>query len=189
MPARVPAPVTLAALLLVAQAAAALLPAATAAPDLGGSWVLVPQRSDDVRDGLVASLGPHYAKAELRGDAPLLWVRGWLLEQAETPRQRVLTIEQDAAEFRVGVGDDLRTYYFGRESARAGPGGGLLRATVRQDAGRVIVDERAVKGSGHVVETYELQPDGRVLLASWRLSHKGMREPLALRLTFQRARP
>ena len=179
-----------AALLPTALALAALVaPVAAAPPDLSGSWVLVPQRSDDVRDGLVGSLGPDYAKAELRGDVPLLWVRGWQLEQAEKPRQRVLTIEQDAAEFRVGIGDDLRIYDFGREAARTGPGGGLLKATVRRDGVRVIVEEKAVKGSGHVVETYELLPDGRGLLATWRLSHKGMREPLQLRLAFQRALP
>ena len=31
---------------------------------------------------------------------------------------RVLTIEQDAAEFRGGIGAELRLYYFGREAAR-----------------------------------------------------------------------
>ncbi len=181
-------PAGAAALLLAALLAALVAPAVPAPADLSGSWEFVQQRSDDIRDGIVASLGADYANADVHGDAPRLWIRDWLLDQAERPQQRVLTIEQDAAEFRVGIGDELRVYYFGRAAAREGPGG-LLRATVRRDGGRVVVEERAVKGSGHIVESYELQPDGRGLLATWRLSHKGLRVPLELRLAFRKALP
>ncbi len=174
--------------LVVAALSSAFVERAAAAPaDLGGTWLFVPQRSDDVRDQLVASLGPDYAKADARGDAPRLWIRDWLVEQAELPKEHVLTVEQDAAEFRVGIDDDLRVYYFGREAARRGPGGALLKATVRREDDRVVVEEKAVKGSGHVVESYELQDGGRSLLATWRVSHKGMREPFEVRLAFRRA--
>lgn len=173
---------------LVALTTALLAHQAAGTADLSGTWLFVPQRSDDVRDQIVASLGPDYAKASVRGDAPRLWIRDWLLDQAEQPKEHLLTIEQDAAEFRVGVDEDLRVYYFGREAARGGPGGALLKVTVRREGERVIVEEKAVKGSGRVVESYELQDGGRSLLATWRVSHKGMREPLEVRLAFRKAR-
>lgn len=169
--------------------AGSVAPALAGPTDLSGSWTLVQQRSDDVRDRIVASLGPGWATAEVRGDAPRLWIREWLLDQAERPQARVLTIELDPAEFRVAIGDELRVYHFGREASRGGPGGALLKATVRRDGERVVVEEKAVKGSGRVVETYELQPDGRSLSATWRVSHKGMREPLELKLGFRRTEP
>ncbi len=175
-------------LAVVALSTAFVARTAAAPADLSGTWLFVPQRSDDVRDRIVASLGPDYAKAGVRGDAPRLWIRDWLLDQAEQPKEHVLTVEQDAAEFRVGGDDDLRAYYFGREATRGGPGGGLLKVTVRREGERVVVEEKAVKGSGRVVESYELQDGGRSLLATWRVSHKGMREPFEVRLAFRKAR-
>ena len=162
---------------------------ALAAPNLSGTWTLVQQRSDDVREKIVASLGLGYAQDDVRPDAPRLWVPDWLLAQAENPGAPTLTIEQAATQLKTGTGDDVRIYYFGRETTRQGPGGVLCKASVRWNGNRVIVEEKAEKGSGHVVEVYELQPDGRSLLVTWRLEHKTMRQPLELRLAFQKAAP
>ncbi len=171
---------------------AAALPAAgagpPAAPGLSGSWRLVPQRSDDVRGEIVASLGSAYTKGDVRDDSPRVWIREWLLRQAEQPGDVLLTVEQDAKEFRSGLGDDVRIYYFGREATRQGPLGGLRRANVRREGERVVVEEKAVKGGGRIEEAYQLQPDGS-LLVGWRLEHKTLQKPLDLRLVFERATP
>lgn len=165
-----------------------LLPALVlATPDLAGSWQFVPERSDDVRAKIVASLGSGHSQGDIREDSPRVWIRAWLLQQADAPVAQGLTIEQNANEFKSGLGDEVRTYYFGREATRQGPGGGLRKATVRWDGERLVVEERAVKGSGHIVETYELQPDGHGLLVVWRLEHKAMSQPLELRLAFEKA--
>lgn len=175
----------------VVVACAALVSAAAApavaAPALSGTWTLVPKASSDVREQIVASLGSNYTSGDIREDSPRVWIRNYLMAQAEKPAEAwVLTIEQTAAEFKTGVGDDVRIYYFGRESKRQGPGGGMRKATVRVEGERIVVDEKAEKGSGHIVETYELQPDGR-LKVTWRLEHKSMRQPLELTLAFQKA--
>ncbi len=179
------------AVLPVACAAAlvAVVPTAVAAPNLSGTWTFVQQHSDDVREKIVASLGLGYAQDDARPDAPRAWVPDWLLAQAEKPGALSLTIEQASTEFKTGTGDDVRIYYVGRETTRQGPGGGLCKASVRWDGNRVIVEDKAEKGSGHIVEVYELQPDGRSLRVTWRLEHKAMRQPLELRLAFQKAAP
>ncbi len=169
--------------------ATAIAPA-FAAPDLSGTWTLVPKASSDVREQIVASLGSDYTKGDVREDSPRVWIRNYLMNLADKPAEAwVLTIEQSPAEFKTGVGDDVRIYYFGRESKRQGPGGGIRKATVRLEGERVVVDEKAEKGSGHIVESYELQPDGRSLKVTWRLEHKAMRQPLELTLAFQKTAP
>ncbi len=167
---------------------AAALPA-LAAPDLSGRWDFVRQRSDDVREKIVASLGSEYSKGDIREDAPRVWILEWLLRQAEQPAAHLLTIEQSATELKAFLGDEVRTYYFGRETTRQGPRGGLRKASLRWEGERLIVEEKAVKGSGHIVEVYELQAGGRSLLVTWRLEHKSLLQPLELRLAFEKAAP
>jgi hypothetical protein len=179
-------------LVVPALAAAALLSLAQillAAPDLSGSWRFVAERSDPVREKIVAALGGAYSQGDVREDAARVWIRSWLLQQAQEPAARVLSIEQNATELRSGLADDIRIYYFGRDTTRQGPGGGLRKASVRQEGARLIVEEKAVKGSGHIVETYELQPDGRTLLVTWRLEHKALHQPLELKLLFEKVQP
>jgi hypothetical protein len=164
--------------------------AAVAAPNLSGTWTLVPKASSDVREQIEASLGSGYTQGDVREDSPRVWIRNYLLAQAEKPAEAwVLTIEQSASEFKTGVGDEVRIYYFGRTTTRQGPGGGLRKATVRWEGERAVVEERAEKGSGQIVETYELAPDGRNLKVVWRLEHKSMRQPLELTLAFQKTAP
>jgi hypothetical protein len=181
-----------AALVLACAAAlcAAVAAPAVAAPDLSGTWTLVPKASSDVREQIAASLGSGYTQGDVKKDSPRVWIRDYLIAQSEKPAEAwVLTIEQSASEFKTGVGDEVRIYYFGRATTRQGPGGGLRKATVRWEGERAVVEERAEKGSGHIVETYELAPDGRNLKVIWRLEHKSMRQPLELTLAFQKTAP
>lgn len=156
--------------------------------DLSGRWEFQPPQSDNVHDKIVASLGSASSQGDIRKDSPRLWIRSWLLRQADQPGPLVLTIEQSAKEFKSGLGDEIRTYYFGRESSRQGPGGVLRKATVHWVGERLLVDEKAAKGSGHVLEVYERQADGS-LLVTWRLEHDALLQPLALKLVFRKASP
>lgn len=173
---------------LLAGVAALLAVPALAASDLNGRWEFVARHSDDVREKIVDSLGTGYSQGDIKEDSPRVWIHDWLMRQAEQPTPVVLTIEESPTEFRSFLGDETRIYYFGREATREGPLGGLRKATVRRDGERVVVEEKAAKGSGRIVETYHLQPD-RTLLVTWHLEHKAMRKPLDLRLAFRRAAP
>ena len=171
--------------LAVLAGAAALL---AAPPDIDGRWEFVQQHSDDVREKIVDSLGTGYSQGDIKEDSPRVFIHDWLMRQAERPTPVVLTIEQAPTEFRSFLGDETRIYYFGRETTREGPLGGLRKATVRREGDRVVVEEKAAKGSGRVVEVYELRPD-HTLLVTWHLEHKAMRKPLDLRLSFRRVAP
>ncbi len=178
----------LGALLVASSVVLASPPSLRAEPDLSGRWEFQPPQSDNVHDKIVASLGSASSQGDIRKDSPRLWIRSWLLRQADQPGALVLTIEQSAKEFKSGLGDEIRTYYFGRESSRQGPGGVLRKATVHWVGERLLVEEKAAKGSGHIVEVYQRQPDGS-LLVTWRLEHDSLLQPLELKLVFRKATP
>jgi hypothetical protein len=171
--------------LLLASAA----PALAAEANLSGTWTFVAKRSDDIRGKIVDSAGLDSTEKGPRKGGPREWIRPWLLAQAALPERPVLTIEHGASEFETAVGDDVRLYYFARESVRQEEGGVRRRASVRRQAGQVIVEERAEKGPGQITEIYALQPDGRTLFVVWRLEHKDLRGPLDLRLVFEKSPP
>jgi hypothetical protein len=171
---------------LLALLAPAALPAADARPDFSGTWAFVQKRSDDVREKIVASLGPDYSSGDIKKDSARIWLRAWLIGVTEKPDAGILTIEQTPTEFRSGTGDDIRLYYFDRESTRQGEGGPLRRAAVRWQGDQVIVEERAEKGSGRTREVYTLEPGGKTLVVDWSLEHKSLKEPLVLKLVFQK---
>jgi hypothetical protein len=164
----------------------AATPAAAAPPDFSGTWTFVQQKSDDVGAKLRESLGPAYTSGDIKKDEPRVWIRQWFLDQAQKPETRVLTIEQSATEFHTGLGDEVRLYYFNRESTRQGPGGVLRRATVRWQGEQLVVEEKAEKGSGHIVEIYSLLPGGKALAVAYRLEHKALPQPLELKLVFEK---
>ena len=163
--------------------------AAAATPDLSGSWTFVPKRSDDVRAKIVDAAGIAYTQGDIKKDAPRAWIREWLIAQAAQPDAHILTVEQSPAEFKTGMGDEVHNYYFGRDTTRQGPGGGLRKATVRWQGEQIVVQERAEKGSGRIDEVYTLLPDGRTLVVAWRLEHKSLRQPLELKLVFEKTAP
>lgn len=167
----------------------AALPAADAKPDFNGTWKFVQKRSDDLREKILASAGPAYTQGDVKKDTPRVWIRSWLLGITEKPDAGVLTVEQSPTEFRSGTGDDLRLYYFNRESARQGEGGGLRRASVRWQGQQIVVEERAEKGSGRITEVYTLEPGGKTLVVDWTLEHKSLQQPLVLKLVFEKSAP
>jgi hypothetical protein len=174
----------------IATATALLAPAALfaadARPDFNGTWAFVQKRSDDLREKIDRAVGPASTSGDIRKDSPRVWIRTWLTGVMEKPDAGMLTIEQTPTEFHSGTGDDIRHYYFNRESTRQGEGGGLRKASVKWQGDQVIVEERAEKGSGLVREVYSLEPGGKTLVVEWLLEHKSLKEPLVLRLVFQK---
>jgi hypothetical protein len=99
----------------------------------------------------------------------------------------VLTIVQTAAEFKSGIGDEVNIYYFGREATSQGPGGGNLKVTVAWQGDQIVTEEKQAKGKGRIRAVYTLLAGGRSLQVDWRLEHDSMKQPLEVRLAFDRA--
>jgi len=175
----------------LAVALAMLLPAAAVAadgkPDFSGTWTFVRQRSDDLPQKIAAAVGPDYTVGNKKSEQVRVWIRRWLEGFAEDPEKRILTIEQTAAEFKSGLGDEVNVYYFGREATSQGPGGGNLKVTVAWKGDQIVTEEKESKGKGRITAVYTMPPGGRSLLVDWRLEHGSMQQPLEVRLAFDRA--
>jgi hypothetical protein len=172
--------------LLLATLVPALAPAAEGKPDFSGSWIFVRQRSDDLSQKIAESVGPASTVGSKKSEQVRVWIRSWLGGLSEDPHNRLLTIEQTPAQFKSGIGDGLNVYYFGREATSQGPGGGNLKVTVAWQGSQIVTEERQAKGKGRIRAVYTLQPGGRSLQVDWRLEHDSMKQPLQVRLAFER---
>lgn len=157
-------------------------------PDLSGSWVFVPKRSDDLKEKIAAAAGPEYTVGSKKSEQARVWIRSWLEGVTDDPDKGVLTIEQTAREFKAGLGDEVTIYYFGREATSRGPAGGNTRVTIAWQGSQLVTEEREAKGKGLIRSVYTLEPGGRSLVVDWRLEHDSMKHPLEARLAFERAR-
>jgi len=180
--------VTLAGLAL---ALAVLLPAAAPAadgqPNFTGSWTFVQHRSDDLRQKIAAAVGPDYTQNSKKSEQARVWIRGWLEGVIQDPEKRILTIEHTPSEFKSGMGDEVNVYYFGREATGTGPAGGHVKVTVVWQGDQIVTEEKQVKGKGRIRAVYTLQTGGRSLQVDWHLEHESFKEPLDVRLAFDRA--
>jgi hypothetical protein len=186
-----PSHAKLLALPALAMALALLLPAVVVAadgkPDFTGTWTFVQQKSDDLPAKIAAAAGPDYTVGNKKSEQARTWIRRWLEGFREDPEKRILTIEHTPTEFKSGIGDEVNIYYYGREATSQGPAGGNLRVTVAWQGDQVVTEERLTKGKGRIKAVYTLQQGGRSLLVDWRLEHESMRQPLEVRLAFDRA--
>jgi hypothetical protein len=170
-------------------ALALLLPVAVVAadnPNFSGTWTFNPQKSDDLRRKIVESIGPDATVGGKKSEQVRVWIHSWLEGVAQEADKRVLTIEHTAKEFKSGMGDEINIYYFGREATSQGPGGGNLKVTVAWQGDQIVTEEREAKGKGRITAVYALQPGGRQLLVDWRLEHGSIKQPLQVRLAFDR---
>jgi hypothetical protein len=173
--------------LLLVTLFAALATGAGGKPDFSGTWTFARQRSDDLPQKIAAAVGPDYTVGSKKAEQARVWIRSWLEGIAEDPEKRILTIEQSPTEFKSGLGDEVNIYYFGREAASEGPAGGTLKVTVAWQGDQIVTEERMTKGKGRIKAVYTLQPGGRSLQVDWRLEHESMRQPLEVRLAFDRS--
>jgi hypothetical protein len=154
-------------------------------PDFTGTWVFVKQKSDNVQQKVAAAVGPDYTVGSKKSEQARVWIRTWL-EGFADPEKQVLTIEQTAKEFRSGLGDEMNIYYFGREATSMGPAGGSNKVTVDWQGDQLVTEERITKGKGHIRAVYTLLAGGNSLQVDWHLEHGSMKEPLDVRLAFDR---
>jgi hypothetical protein len=164
---------------------AILLPAVSVGPTeakLLRTWTFAQQRSDDLPQKIAATVRPDYVateKSSRRGCGSEL-ARGSRAPGQAHPHDR------QTDEFKSGLGDEVNIYRFGREAA-AKPAG-TLKVTVAWQGEQIVTEERQTKGKGRIKAVYTLQPGGRSLQVDWRLEHESMRQPLEVRLAFDRAR-
>ncbi len=170
-----------------------LLPVASAAqgqkPDFSGSYSFVQKRSHDLQEAIARSVGPAQTVGSKKSELVRVWIRSWLEGLVTDPDRRILTIEHDAAAFKSGTGDEVNSYYFGREATSQGPGGGNLKVNVSWKDNQIVTEEREAKGKGRITAVYTLLPDSKTLLVAWRLEHESLLQPLDVRLAFERAVP
>ena len=175
----------------LALALAILLPAIVVAadgkPDFTGTWTFAQQKSDDLPAKIAAAVGPDYTLSNKKSEQVRTWIRSWLEGFREDPEKRILTIEHTPKEFKSGVGDEVNIYYFGREATSEGRGGGNLKVTVVWQGDQIVTEEKQAKGKGRIRAVYTLQPGGRSLMVDWHLEHDSMKQPLEVRLAFDRA--
>jgi hypothetical protein len=158
-------------------------------PDFSGTWILVKQRSDDFRQKIREAVGPGDTVGGRKSEQARIWIRRWLEGDPEDPERRILTIEQTPGMFKAGMGDEVAIYYFGREATSRGPDGGNLKVTVSWQGDQLVTAERQSKGRGRLTAVYSLLPGGRSLLLAWRLEHESLRQPLEVRMAFDRVAP
>jgi hypothetical protein len=166
--------------------APALATAADGQPNFSGTYAFVAQRSDDLRAKIGAAVGPDYTVGSKKSEQARLWIRSWLQGMTEDPASRILTIEQTATEFHSGMGEEVNIYYFGREATSEGPAGGNLKVSVSWQGAQLVTQEKQMKGKGRITATYSLQAGGKALLVDWTLEHETLKEPLSVRLAFDR---
>ena len=157
-------------------------------PDFSGTWAFVPQKSDDLKEKIAEAVGPDYTVGSKKSEQARVWIRRWLEGVTQDPDKRVLTIEQTSGEFKSGTGDDVAIYYFGREATSMGPGGGNLKVTVSWKGDQIVTEERQTSGKGRITAVYTMLPGGQSLLLGWRLEHESMRQPLEVRMAFERVK-
>jgi len=172
--------------LVLAFLAPSVVSAAEGKPDLSGTWTFVQQRSDDLSQKVAESVGPASTVGSDKSEQVRVWIRSWLEGLREDPKNRVLTIVQTPTEFKSGLGDEVNIYYFGREATSQGPGGGNNRVTVAWQGSQIVTEERQPKGKGRIKTVYTLQPGGRSLRVDWHLEHDSMKQPLDVRMAFDR---
>jgi hypothetical protein len=176
--------------LLALAVTAGLVPLAASAgggPDFTGTWTFNPKKSDDLREKIAAAVGPSHTVGAKKSEQVRVWIRSWLEGVVEDPEKGILTIDQTPTEFKSGIGDEVNIYYFGREATSHGPGGGNLKVTVAWQGDQIVTDERQTKGKGRIKAVYTLEPGGRSLQVDWHLEHDSMKQPLDVRLAFDRA--
>jgi hypothetical protein len=162
-------------------------PAADAAdkPDFSGIWVFNEARSDDLRALVEEAAGPEETTGDIKKDILRIWIRQWLLGVLEDPESAYLTVEQNEEDFKTGLGDEVATFYFGREAASRGPLGGTLRVSVTWQGEQLVLRKRADDG-GQITAVYTLMPGGENLIVAYRLEHKRLKKPLEARMIFDR---
>jgi len=171
-------------------AAQAPAPATTAAarPNFTGTYSFVQKRSDDLKEAIGKAIGPDFTVGNKKSEQARVWIHDWLEGVTSDADKHVLTIEHTDTVFSAGLGEEVNRYYFGREATSRGPAGGNNKVSVSWKDEQIVTQEKQEKGKGVITAVYTLLPDKKTLLIAWRLEHESLRQPLDVRLAFERVR-
>jgi hypothetical protein len=172
----------------------------SAQQDFAGTWEVNPDESDDPQEKLRAVLANMQKDRGGRG-------RGGPPPEAEDPNERqaqlkgmhqglkdlsaaadLLKIELLGNEFQVTSDDGgrVRIFYLdGKKHVRETPDGTKLETLAQWDGKRIVVEQKAKgKSGGEILETYELGSDPSVLVVTFRLKIKQLKEPIVIRSVY-----
>jgi hypothetical protein len=181
------------ALLLAAAPAAAQAPA-----DFSGSWVINTKLSDDVKSKVEAAAGPEsMTGAHGVGGVGLLPRPGDVKEAKRVELRQFLLdrvglydlvdIKQTATDITIAHGDeDVRIFYFGREHVRNDVQGRKLRCRNRWDGSQLVIEEEG-EDKNRVIQVLTAVPQRNQLIHNVRFENPALKEPLDLKLLYDRA--
>ena len=181
------------ALLLAAAPAGAQAPA-----DFSGSWVINTKLSDDVKSKVEAAAGPEsMTGAHGVGGVGLLPRPGDVKEAKRVELRQFLLdrvglydlvdIKQTATEITIAHGDeDVRIFYFGREHVRNDAQGRKLRCRNRWDGSQLVIEEEG-EDKNRVIQVLTAVPQRNQLIHNVRFENPALKEPLDLKLLYDRA--
>ncbi len=190
-----PLPATSAAVLALFVVAPAPAPASEQTPVLTGTWRLQQGASDNVEERVAAWAGP--GKTVGHGDwisvgdrstseVDRIELRKLLMDRVQTLKD--VEITQNEREFTIVDGEiGVRIFYFDREHVRQTAEGIKLTCRTRWDGPKLVIDEKGERV--RILEVFTVVPDGSRLTRSVHLEHKLRKEPLDLRLLYDRVKP
>jgi hypothetical protein len=181
------------AFLLAAAAAHAQAPA-----DFSGSWILNARISDDVKAKVEQAAGP----ASMTGahgvggvgllprsgdvkEAKRVELRQFLLDRVGLFDQ--LDVKQTPDDITIAHGEeDVRIFYFGREHVRNDVQGRKLRCRNRWEGSQLIIEEEG-DDKNRVLQVLTAVPQRNQLVHNVRFENSALKEPLELKLLYDRA--
>jgi hypothetical protein len=181
---------------LASQAAAAQdTSVAQGRPDMTGEWTLDHKASDDVQAKVEAAAGPGYVKGS--GRAVRVLPTGNEKSEVERLELRELLlgligsldameIAQSARDVKLVRGDDVGIFYFDREHVRDGLQGRKLRCRTTWRGPQLMIEQNG-DDKARVIQLLTLLPEGKRLILAVRIEHARLREPLELKLVYDRA--
>jgi len=98
-----------------------------------------------------------------------------------------LQIELTEAELRVeGGSEGLRIFYLdGKQHIRETPNGVKLETRAARSGDRIVIEQKMEQGP-EITESYELSPDGRVLVLRLQMEGRPFNVPVVIRTVYDR---
>jgi len=105
-----------------------------------------------------------------------------IMNAAET-----LQIELIETEFRVETGlERLRIFYLdGEKHIRETPNRGKIETRSEKNGNRIVIEQKTEQGA-KITESYELSPDGQVMVLRLHMEGRMFNEPVAVRTVYER---
>lgn len=96
-----------------------------------------------------------------------------------------LQIGLTETEFRVEAGlERLRIFYLdGEKHIRETPNGGKIETRSERNGNRIVIEQKMEQGA-KITESYELSPDGQVMVLRLQMEGRMFKEPVVIRTVY-----